>query len=178
MTPGVDRLGTVACIVCLYYPPHSSTLPSLHPIPHPAEDRVNSCLRSFHLVGTQSCAALCFSPGSAGERLKLQPLFSYDSLPPEPVWGWIQAIRESRCATAGRYQSASVLIVCAFVLLWELMRKYIPWALYNYQFVCQCFRVCDNAHARTCVTVYVYRQKRFLCLVPNAKGQSKGAGLD
>lgn len=81
-----DRLRTVACIVCLYTPPTSSTLPPLHPVSHPTEDWVNSSLRSLHLAGTQSCTALYVSPGPAGERLKLQRLFSYDSLPAEPGW--------------------------------------------------------------------------------------------
>ncbi|TNN82285.1 hypothetical protein EYF80_007406 [Liparis tanakae] len=53
-------------------------------------------------------SALRFSPGPAGERLNLQPRFSYDSLPLEPGGGGIQAKkRESCCTTAGRYQSKS-----------------------------------------------------------------------
>lgn len=83
---GCDRLRTVTRIVCLCYPPPSSALPPLHPVPHPTEDRVNSSLRSLHPAGTQSCTALYVSPGPAGERLKLQPLCSYDSLPAECGW--------------------------------------------------------------------------------------------
>lgn len=77
----------LALFACTTPAPHSSTLPPLHPVPHPAEDRVNSCLRSLRLAGTQSCAAVCVSPGPAGERLKLQSCLPYDSLQPEPGRG-------------------------------------------------------------------------------------------
>lgn len=76
MTPGGDRLRTVACIVCLFYPTPTPP-PCLHLIPHPAEDRVNSCLRSLHLAETEYCAVLHFSRRLACERLNFQPLFPH-----------------------------------------------------------------------------------------------------
>lgn len=99
-------------------PPNSSTLPSLHLIPHPAEDRVNSCLRSLHLAETQYCAVLHFSRRPACERLNLQPLFHIWFITTRASLRRIKAVEETCCTAAGRYQSASVLI------LWALS----PWA--------------------------------------------------
>lgn len=79
MTPREgDRLRTVARIVCLFNPPTSSALPPLQPVLHPAEDRVNSSLRSLHLAGTQSCSDVyvCLS-GSGQQEVGASAPFSH-----------------------------------------------------------------------------------------------------